>query len=71
MNNCPNCNSTNFIKKGTDFSNGIIKQRYKCKDCSVHFYDTQSVKTLHDILPLIGNDSVQFEESNHEWRQAA
>ena len=62
MNNCPNCNSTNFIKKGTDFSNGIIKQRYKCKDCSVHFYDTPSVKTLHDILPLLGNDSVQFEE---------
>ena len=63
MNNCPNCGSTNFIKKGTEISNGVLRQRHKCKDCSVNFYDPPSPiirQSLPD--PVIGNGSIQFED---------
>ena len=35
MVNCPECNSTNILKKG--FRNS--KQRYQCKDCGRHFVE--------------------------------
>jgi len=63
MNNCPNCNSPNFIKKGTEFSGGVLRQRYKCKDCSVNFYDPPTPVQKQDFpLEIIGNDSIQFED---------
>ena len=63
MNNCPSCNSTNFIKKGTEISNGVLRQRHRCKDCGVHFYDQPSATIKQQLpVPIIGNESVQFED---------
>ncbi len=35
---CPKCNSTEVIKPGKDETQ-VHRQRYQCKDCSVHFDD--------------------------------
>jgi DNA polymerase elongation subunit (family B) len=35
---CPNCNSTNYQKKGIDFFRGVKSQRLKCMECGTNFY---------------------------------
>lgn len=37
---CPECNSTKTIKKGKTYRDGIINQRFKCKNCDKNFYDS-------------------------------
>ncbi len=38
QNKCPNCQSSNYHKKGIDWFKGEKSHRARCQDCGKHFY---------------------------------
>lgn len=40
---CPNCGSTNIVKKGTETTNTMQYQRYRCKDCRTPLRGRQNI----------------------------
>ena len=55
MVNCPVCGSENIWKKGKEFRNNLISQRYKCKDCPTNFYEDVIEESVTECQEFVQN----------------
>jgi hypothetical protein len=54
---CPSCDSNRTIKKGKEYQSGIIKQRYKCKACTVNFHiPLYSIDSTNNVINNVNNN---------------
>lgn len=73
--NCPICQSTDSIKKGTtELASGIVKQRYRCKSCNNHYSVVSHDDSTDDMFEDDFNEEetpeqLHFERSP-EWLQS-